>query len=107
MQEVFDIVIPLFKTRWNTRAVLEGLTHHYAPRTIHIVAPAEEAAALRRVSEGWNVPLQVHPEEVFFQPVGLTKDAICAELDLGKSLYTPGWFYQQLLKLGAFEAISD
>lgn len=51
------------------------------------------------------VPLQVHPEEDFFQPVGLTKDSISAELDLEKSLYTPGWFYQQLLKLCAFEGI--
>ena len=24
--EIFDIVIPLYRIRWNTRAVLEGLT---------------------------------------------------------------------------------
>ncbi|MEL6490390.1 MAG: DUF6492 family protein [Cyanobacteria bacterium J06555_13] len=106
--EAFDIVIPLFKARWNTRAVLEGLTHHYAPRSIHIITPAEEAEVLGGMAEGWEIAsLQVHPEENFFQPVGLTKDTICAELDLEKSLYTPGWFYQQLLKLGAFEGIPD
>ena len=107
-QEAFDIVIPLFKARWNTRAVLEGLTHHYAPRTIHIITPAAEAEVLGKIAEAWEIAtLQVHPEEVFFQPVGLTKDTICGELDLEKSLYTPGWFYQQLLKLGAFEGIPD
>ncbi|MEM9150995.1 MAG: DUF6492 family protein [Cyanobacteria bacterium P01_F01_bin.3] len=105
-KEAFDIVIPLFKTRWNTRAVLEGLTHHYAPRSIHVVTPAEEAVVLEGIAKDWSTaPLQVHPEEDFFKPIGLTKDSICAELDLEKSLYTPGWFYQQLLKLGAYEGI--
>lgn len=107
-KEMFDIVIPLFKARWNTRAVLEGLTHHYSPRTIHIITPAEEAEALAGIAPNWSTaPLQIHPEEVFFQPLGLTKDSICAELDLGESLYNPGWFYQQLLKLGASEGIPD
>lgn len=106
--ELFDIVIPLFKPRWNTRAVLEGLTHHYAPRTIHIVMPAEAVDTLAGMTKGIaTAPLQIHPEEVFFRPLGLTKASICEELDLGKSLYNPGWFYQQLLKLGAFEGIAD
>lgn len=105
-QETFDFVIPLYRVRWNTRAVLEGLTIHYRPRTIHIVTPTPEAIALREVSSGWQLaPLQIHEEEVFFTPLELTKEGICAELDLGESLYTPGWFYQQLLKLGAFEGI--
>ncbi len=107
--EIFDIVIPLYRIRWNTRAVLEGLTKNYQPRSIHVVAPKEQAEALEKLSQQWDTaPLSVHPEEVFFEAnCGLTKDQICAELDLGESLYTPGWFYQQLLKLGAFEAIDD
>ena len=69
---------------------------------------SEEAAVLAGISSDWAVaPLQIHPEEDFFQSLGLTKDSICAELDLGESLYNPGWFYQQLLKLGAFEGIPD
>ncbi|MEO0455376.1 MAG: DUF6492 family protein [Cyanobacteria bacterium P01_A01_bin.114] len=104
----FDIVIPLYKLRWNTRAVLEGLTTHYQPRSIHIITPALQARLLMTASQGWQTaPLHIHQEESFFQRVGLTKDRICAELDLGESLYTPGWFYQQLLKLGAFEGIDD
>ncbi|MEM6423846.1 MAG: DUF6492 family protein [Cyanobacteria bacterium P01_D01_bin.128] len=101
--EPFDFVIPLFKLRWNTRAVLEGLTTHYRPRAIHVIAPAAEANALAESAGAWqSAPLFTHPEETFF---GLSKDEICAEIDLGKSLYTPGWFYQQLLKLGASEGI--
>ena len=106
--ETFDLVIPLFKLRWNTRAVLEGLTKHYHPRTIHIITPTPEAAPLRTQVTHWQTaPIVVHEEEPFFSPVGLSKESICAELDLGESLYTPGWFYQQLLKLGAYEGIPD
>lgn len=107
----FDIVIPLYKVRWNTRAVLEGLTAQYRPRAIHVVAPAPEAIALRGMAKAWQLaPFFTHEEESFFQrgdAAHLSKDAICAEIDLGESLYTPGWFYQQLLKLGAPDGIAD
>lgn len=106
--ETFDFVIPLFRIRWNTRAVLEGITTHYQPRAIHVIAPTPEAQTLQEVSQDWQTaPLYTHEEEIFFQKQGLTKEQICAELDLGQSLYTPGWFYQQLLKLGALEGIED
>lgn len=106
--ESFDIVIPLFCTRWNTRAVMEGLTQHYQPRSIHIITLPNEVEPLKQVSKSWKTaPLHIHNEEVFFQASGLTKTSICSELNLGKSLYNPGWFYQQLLKLGAFEGIPD
>ena len=107
-QVMFDFVIPLFRVRWNTRAVMEGLTAHYQPRSIHILTPASEAAALRELAQEWETaPLYVHEEETFFvESAGLTKDEICAELDLGESLYTPGWFYQQILKLGAPDGIA-
>jgi len=108
MSEVFDIVIPLYQIRWNTRAVLEGITTHYQPRSIHVIAPGIQARSLREMSQEWQIaPLYAHEEEIFFQSIGLTKERICAEIDLGKSLYTPGWFYQQLLKLGAFEGIKN
>ncbi|MGF1516020.1 MAG: DUF6492 family protein [Elainellaceae cyanobacterium] len=108
-KQSFDIVIPLYRLRWNTRAVVEGLTAHYAPRAIHIVTPEPQVAALEQQAKIWHTaPLQVHPEEPFFEAkYGLSKDAICAELDLGESLYTPGWFYQQLLKLGASDGIDS
>lgn len=107
-QEPFDFVIPLYKWRWNTQAVVEGLTTHYQPRNIHIIAPPETVQYLQQVSGDWQTAsLHIHDEDVFFSPIGLTKDEICQELDLGESLYTPGWFYQQLLKVGAYEGIPD
>lgn len=107
LDHAFDLVIPLYKARWNTQAVLEGLTAHYAPRAIHIITPNPEVDGLRSRIPTWAVaPTHVHEEESFFEgKTTLSKEAICAELDLGESLYTPGWFYQQLLKLGAPDGI--
>ena len=107
-RKIFDFVIPLYRIRWNTRAVLEGITTHYQPRNIHVIAPATQARLLYTLSQGWQLaPLHTHEEETFFHEYDLTKERICAELNLGKSLYTPGWFYQQLLKLGAGSGIHD
>lgn len=106
--EVFDFVIPLYRVRWNTRAVLEGITTHYQPRSIQIIAPASQVKLLKQESQDWQTSsLYLHEEETFFNADNLSKEQICAELDLGQSLYTPGWFYQQLLKLGAYEGIDN
>lgn len=106
--EVFDFVIPLYRVRWNTRGVLEGITTHYQPRSIHVIAPATQVDKLKQESQDWQTStLYLHEEETFFNGENLSKEKICAELDLGQSLYTPGWFYQQLLKLGAYEGIAD
>lgn len=106
--EVFDFVIPLYHVRWNTRAVLEAISVYYQPRSIHIIAPAVQIEQLKQESSDWQTStLYLHQEETFFNNENLTKEKICAELDLGQSLYTPGWFYQQLLKLGAFEGIEN
>ncbi|WP_416673459.1 DUF6492 family protein [Egbenema bharatensis] len=108
MSQDFDFVIPLYRMRWNTRAVLEGITFHYSPRAIHIITPEPGVRSLKERLREWQIaPTDVHGEETFFQRSRLTKERICAELDLAGSLYTPGWFYQQLLKLGAAEGIDD
>ena len=64
MQEVFDIVIPLYQVRWNTRAVLEGLTERYKPRAIHVIAPATQAQSLTEMAKAWDVAtFYAHEEE--------------------------------------------
>ena len=35
---MLEIVIPLFKVNWITKAVLESLNLHYNPRKIHIIS---------------------------------------------------------------------
>ena len=49
----------------------------------------------------------MHEEESYFQGE-LTRDRITSETIWGKdTLYKPGWIYQQILKLGAAEAIPE
>jgi len=104
----FDIMLPLFELRWCTRGVLEGLTKLYSPRSLHVVAPGTSARALAKAAENWDIaPLTVHEEETYFQGE-LTRDRIINETIWGKdTLYKPGWIYQQILKLGAAEAIPE
>lgn len=108
--EGHDVVVPLFRMQWSTRAVFEGVCARYAPRNLHVVAPPGEVADLLRAvaDEGWGTPgLVAHDEDRYFvERFGLTKANLASTLDLEKSLYKPGWFYQQLLKLGADEGIA-
>lgn len=106
--KTFDFVIPMYRLRWCTQAVFEGISHHYQPRHIHVIAPEDQANLLSKKAQDWNIgTLYTHPEESFFQSIQLSKETICKELVLGESLYTAGWFYQQLLKLAAYEGIEN
>ncbi|MGB0767277.1 MAG: DUF6492 family protein [Phycisphaeraceae bacterium] len=103
-----DVVIPMLEPTWCTRAVIEGLFHHYRPRRVHVIAPADGCETLRRVvsDERWSIgEWQVHEEESFFSSPGSSKAELGRLVDTSRSLYSPGWFYQQLLKLGAWDGI--
>lgn len=104
-----DVVVPLFQLQWSTRAVLEGVVRRYGPRNLYVITPETNAGVLNSTAEreGWDVSsLVVVDEESFFvRRHGRTKQDLADALDLGESLYQPGWFYQQLLKLGADEGI--
>jgi len=108
VQEQFDIMLPLFELRWCTQGVLEGLTKHYNPRSLHVVCPGRAKRPLEEAAKkgNWNIaPLTVHAEENFFGD-DLTKQKIFSGVEWGEgTLYQPGWLYQQVLKLGAAEAI--
>ncbi|MEM9345874.1 MAG: DUF6492 family protein [Planctomycetota bacterium] len=98
----------MLKPTWCTRAVVEGLFAHYHPSKLHVIAPAEGCEALEGMiaSAGWAVgQVQTHHEEVFFTAPGTSKAELSEKIDLRNSLYSPGWFYQQLLKLGAWDGI--
>lgn len=103
-----DIVIPMLASSWCTRAVIEGLFAHYQPRRIHVISPAKAATDFQRRidEERWQIgDLKSYEEEVFFESLGLSKQELCSAVDVQHSLYAPGWFYQQLLKLGAHDGI--
>eukprot|EP00931_Biecheleriopsis_adriatica_P035833 TRINITY_DN20648_c0_g1_i1.p1 TRINITY_DN20648_c0_g1~~TRINITY_DN20648_c0_g1_i1.p1 ORF type:complete len:685 (+),score=132.26 TRINITY_DN20648_c0_g1_i1:287-2056(+) len=105
-KHAFDIVVPMYEMTWCTRAVLEGLTQHYSPRCIHIVTPPSNKAMIEELVGRWHCgEVCIHDEDHFFPEQ--SKDQICSELALGPGLYKAGWFYQQLLKIGAGEGIKS
>ncbi len=104
----FSLVMPLFAPRWITRGVFEGLCFHYQPREFYIITPGENVVGVRELSKGWEkgeTRLVVCGEENFFP--GQAKTGLLTLDQLKGSLYQPGWFYQQVLKLGAAEGIAD
>ncbi|MEM6601344.1 MAG: hypothetical protein AAF649_08165 [Verrucomicrobiota bacterium] len=105
----YDIVIPLFQLHWNTRCVIEALVHQYQPQTIYIVAPQAQAEACDQALSQWKIEsVQCMAEENFFQHAyDLDKQDLAQIIDVTGSLYPTGWYYQQLLKLGAGCGIAD
>jgi hypothetical protein len=109
--EQTDFVLPLKRVGVITRAVLEAVRLLYSPRRIVVVAPRTETHLLRLLSSGWEVgALELIAEEDFFaRELGLSLPDILAyygqaELASGEvrgEVRDPGWWLQQLIKLGA------
>ena len=103
-----SIFIPLFQRGWHTRAVLEGVTQYIQPDSIHIASLSTEITSLIHEARSWSTaPLFFHDEETFFGNSELSKKALCDRIASLPKLYQPGWFYQQMLKIGCQEAIAD
>jgi len=107
--ETTDFVIPLHRYHYMVRTVVEALHTFYSPRTIYIVTPSRFIATIQNVSKDWLVKkIVVIPEETFF----LHKYKMIYD-DIKKRFNnTPdtnarefGWWYQQLIKLGAYTQI--
>jgi hypothetical protein len=98
-----------------TRAVLEGINYFYNPRRIIVIAPREETRILNALIStysfkamgegGWEINnVTTIAEEDFFLPnFGLTLDDLVAQYDRNRigDQREPGWWIQQLIKLGA------
>ena len=103
-----SVFIPLFQRGWHTRAVLEGVFAHFQPEAIHIATLPEEIEALSHAVNSWDCgPVVFHNEEYFFGEGTLNKAALCRRIESLPKLYQPGWFYQQMLKLGCQESIPE
>jgi len=103
-ERAFDIVMVMLEKTWCTQAVLEGVNKHYSPRAIHIVTPEASKQEMLACTGDWaTAPIHIHGEENFFP--GLGREEIYGEMAEQPGLYKLGWFYQQILKLGADEGI--
>uniref|UniRef100_A0A6C0EA42 Uncharacterized protein n=1 Tax=viral metagenome TaxID=1070528 RepID=A0A6C0EA42_9ZZZZ len=106
---VVDFVIPLHRYHNMVRTVIEALHTFYNPRVIYIITPLNYVDEINTMSSNWNKNTIIAlPEETFFMKnYGLSIDDI-------KQLFNNendersrefGWWYQQIIKLGAQKQI--
>jgi Family of unknown function (DUF6492) len=109
--ETTDFVIPLHRYHYMVRTVVEAIHTFYSPRVIYIVTPKRFIPTINNVSKDWIVKkIVVIPEETFFlYKYNMIYDDI-------KNLFNNspnensrefGWWYQQLIKLGAYKQIAN
>ena len=106
-----DFVIPLHRYHTMVRTTVEAIVSFYNPRTIYIITPEKYSIEITTASETWNyTQIVVIPEESFFiNTYNLSKTTIQTELfnnNPDPRSREFGWWYQQIIKLGAFRQIA-
>ena len=106
---MYQFVIPVHHVNWSTRSVLEGIYEKYKPKHIYVITSENEIKILKDKSKYWKIKnLTLLDEDNFFlNKYGLTKNDIVSQITHNKPNYTPGWLYQQIIKLGANDAIDQ
>ena len=107
-----DFVVPLCNNNIIIRVTIESIIINYNPKNIYIVTNKNDAELLEKECLLWNyydTKLNFIDEDNFFiRNYGLTKSDIhnwytCKDEQSREF----GWWYQQLLKLGAFNQIKN
>ena len=107
-----DFVVPIKKMGMFTQSVLEGISIFYEPKRIIVVTSKSEIPILHEYLRTWKIGcVEMIDESVFFmEHFALTMD------DLEKVFQTSstdtnhrefGWWYQQMIKLGASSQIDN
>jgi len=107
-----DFVMPLKSVGLFTRTVLEGISLCYNPRHIYIICMEDTRAMMLGLMGEWSVPHErihfVNEDAYFLQTTGFTRDQMrpfwVKASENGRDY---GWWWQQLLKLGAGVCIED
>ncbi len=99
-----DFIVPLKQLGVITRAVLECIYTLHCPKRIIVIAPATEENIFHIVIPHWDVGVvEFLSEEKFFSSLSVTLDQLLLEYDQNREgdQREPGWWIQQLIKLGA------
>ena len=106
---MYRFVIPVHHVTWSTRSVLEGIYEKYNPKHIYVITSENEIKILKDKLNYWKIKnLTLLDEDNFFlNKYSLTKNDIVSQITQNKPNYTPGWLYQQIIKLGANDAIEQ
>ena len=105
-----DFVVPLCKNNMIIRTTIESIVYNYHPRNIYIITNSKDAIYLDSIIEKWNIEntiiTTINEDEFFIKNYGLTKHDIeqyYTFIDSDSREF--GWWYQQILKLGAYKQI--
>lgn len=109
-----DFAMPMKSVGMITRAVVEGIHKHYAPRRLYVICEQSEAAIISKVSMEWNIPCDfvvcVDEEQFFVKSFNMRKEDFLPFYDHGRDRSLTrefGWWWQQLLKLGCASCIEN
>lgn len=106
-----DFLVPLKQVGMITRSVLESITLFYRPRRIIVISAKSEGALLTYLLPYWEVGRVefIDEESYFLRNYNLTLGDILSQYDGTRDgdHREPGWWLQQLLKLGACTQIPD
>ena len=109
---VSDFVIPLCNNNMIIRVTIESIIVNYNPKNVYIITNKRDSEILEKECLHWNVyntKITFIDEEMYFiTNYGLTKTDIYQWYtwkDEQSREY--GWWYQQLIKIGAFKQIKN
>jgi hypothetical protein len=104
-----DFVIPLHRYHNMVRTTVEAIQKFYSPKKIYIITPEIYTSNIDLLSMYWDGLVVTIPEETFFlKNYGLHVDDIKKIFNNNEDSRSRefGWWYQQLIKLGAYTQIS-
>jgi hypothetical protein len=100
-----DFVIPLHRSNPLFRSTVESIIKFYFPKTIFIITPFVEINKIKW--EKWNTgetKIVCISEDLFFEPISKSDlELIYTKIDENSRKF--GWWYQQILKMGAVTRI--
>lgn len=107
-----DFVVPLCKNNMIFRTTIESIVYNYHPRNIYIITNLHDCIHLENVSSKWEIGntiiTTINEKEFFIKNYDLTKPDIeqyYTFIDTDSREF--GWWYQQILKLGAYKQIEN
>ena len=105
-----DFVVPLCKNNMIIRTTIESIVYNYHPRNIYIITNPKDVIYLENITKNWdigNTIITTINEEVFFMKnYDLTKHDIEQYYNfIDAESREFGWWYQQIVKLGAYKQI--
>jgi hypothetical protein len=110
-KNITDFVIPLHRYHYMVKTLVESINVFYSPKNIYIVTPECYCEILTQNKIKWKIDnIIVIPEEYFFLEnfnlhYNNIQEFFTKKIDEKNREF--GWWYQQLIKLGAFLQIKD